>query len=145
MGWYSMCQVILSAYAELFLLITTVQAGSYISMGVSKLPADMTPERWELIFYIVRISNIFRSLREARLTIHQLGGVTCVWAFVVWFLLPDSPSNAWFLKQRERLVAVKRVSGNETGIKNKSFDRKQAVVAFQDPKAILLFISVFAA
>ncbi|KAF4537193.1 Mfs general substrate transporter [Lasiodiplodia theobromae] len=101
-------------------------AGSYISMGVSKLPADMTPERWELIFYI-------------------LGGVTCVWAFIVWFLLPDSPSNAWFLKQRERLVAVKRVSGNETGIKNKSFDRKQAVVAFQDPKAILLFISVFAA
>lgn len=75
----------------------------------------------------------------------QLGGVTCVWAFIVWFLLPDSPSNAWFLKQRERLVAVKRVSGNETGIKNKSFDKKQAVVAFQDPKAILLFISVFAA
>jgi hypothetical protein len=22
-------------------------------MGVSTLPADMTPERWELIFYIV--------------------------------------------------------------------------------------------
>lgn len=29
--------------------------GSYISMGVSKLPADMTPERWELIFYIVSL------------------------------------------------------------------------------------------
>jgi hypothetical protein len=23
-------------------------------MGVSKLPVDMKPERWELIFYIVR-------------------------------------------------------------------------------------------
>jgi hypothetical protein len=27
--------------------------GSYISMGVSTLPANMTPERWELIFFIV--------------------------------------------------------------------------------------------
>ncbi|KAL1649510.1 hypothetical protein SLS58_001566 [Diplodia intermedia] len=95
-------------------------------MGISKLPTDTTPERWELIFYI-------------------LGGITCIWAIVVWFMLPDSPSNAWFLKQRERLIAVKRVSGNETGIKNKAFDRKQILVAFRDPKAILLFISVFSA
>lgn len=29
--------------------------GSYISMGVSELPVDMTPERWELIFYIVSL------------------------------------------------------------------------------------------
>lgn len=100
--------------------------GSYISMGVSKLPADIHPERWELILFV-------------------LGGVTCIWAFVVWFLLPDSPSSAWFLNQRERLVAVKRVVSNETGIKNKSFDKKQAFVAFGDPKAVLLFISVFAA
>ncbi|OIW34271.1 MFS general substrate transporter [Coniochaeta ligniaria NRRL 30616] len=100
--------------------------GSYISMGVSHLPADMTPERWELIFFI-------------------LGGATCIWSVVIWFLLPDSPSSAWFFNQRERLVAVKRVSGNETGIKNKSFDKKQVSVALTDPKAILLFISVFAA
>lgn len=71
--------------------------------------------------------------------------MTCIWAFVVWFLLPDSPSSAWFLNQRERLIAVKRVVSNETGIKNKSFDKKQAFVAFGDPKAVLLFISVFAA
>jgi MFS family permease len=31
--------------------------GSYISMGVSKLPADMSPGRWELIFYIVSIPD----------------------------------------------------------------------------------------
>lgn len=29
--------------------------GSYISMGVSKLPVNMNPERWELIFYIVSL------------------------------------------------------------------------------------------
>ncbi|KAL4876419.1 major facilitator superfamily domain-containing protein [Aspergillus karnatakaensis] len=100
--------------------------GSYISMGVAGLPADMTPERWELIFYI-------------------LGGATCLWAFAIWFLLPDAPSNTRFLTHRERLIAVKRVSGNETGIKNKSFDKKQIGTGFMDPKTILIFISVFAA
>ncbi|KAI7782560.1 Mfs general substrate transporter [Diaporthe eres] len=100
--------------------------GSYIAMGVSKLPVDANPERWQLLFYV-------------------LGGVTCLWAFVVWFALPDSPSNAWFLNHRERLLGVKRVSDNETGIKNKAFDKKQALVGFFDPKALLLFISVFSA
>ncbi|KAM5370026.1 hypothetical protein ACJZ2D_008709 [Fusarium nematophilum] len=100
--------------------------GSYISMGVSKLPVDLTPERWELIFYI-------------------LGGVTCLWAFVIWFLLSDSPANASFLNHRERLIAVKRVAGNETGIKNKSFDKSQIKAGFMDPKTLLIFTSVFAA
>ncbi|KAJ5987744.1 Major facilitator superfamily domain general substrate transporter [Penicillium waksmanii] len=82
--------------------------------------------RWELLFYI-------------------LGGATCLWAFVIFFVLPDSPSSAFFLTKSERIIAVKRVAGNETGIKNKAFDTKQGMVAFKDPKAILLFISVFAA
>ncbi|KAF2023465.1 MFS general substrate transporter [Setomelanomma holmii] len=100
--------------------------GSYISMGVSKLPANLKPERWELIFFI-------------------LGGATCLWAIIIWLFLPDSPSNATFLSHRERLVAVRRVAGNETGIKNKSFDKKQVKRGFIDPKTILIFISVFAA
>ena len=100
--------------------------GSYISTGVSKLPADLKPERWELIFYI-------------------LGGATCLWAFVLFFLLPDTPANARFLKPRERLIAVKRVASNESGIKNKSFSKQQAIIAFKDPKALLIFTSVFAA
>jgi hypothetical protein len=64
---------------------------------------------------------------------------------VIFFLLPDSPVNARFLTARERLLAVKRVAGNETGIKNKKFVKRQALMAFADPKALLLFTSVFAA
>jgi hypothetical protein len=75
----------------------------------------------------------------------QLGGATCLWAFVIWFLLPDSPSNARFLNHRERLIAVKRVAANETGIKNKAFDNSQVVLGFTDPKTLLIFVSVFAA
>jgi hypothetical protein len=37
------------------------------------------------------------------------------------------------------------VAGNETGIKNKEFVPKQALVAFKEPKALLFFTSAFAA
>lgn len=100
--------------------------GSYISMGVSTLPATFKPERWELIFFI-------------------LGGVTCLWSFVLYFLLPDSPTSARFFNERVKLIATKRVPGNSVGIKNKAFNKKQEIVAFTDPKAVVLFISVFAA
>jgi sugar phosphate permease len=100
--------------------------GSYISMGISTLPANFEPERWELLFFI-------------------LGGVTMIWAVFIYAFLPDSPANARFLTQRERLIAVKRVAGNDTGIKNRTFNRDQVTVALTDPKTILVFISVFAA
>lgn len=90
------------------------------------MPADINPPRWQVLFYI-------------------LGAVTMLWSFVIAFLLPDNPATARFLSARQRVIAVKRVAGNETGIKNKSFNRQQALLAFYDPKTILLFISVFAA
>ncbi|KAF7540337.1 hypothetical protein G7054_g1461 [Neopestalotiopsis clavispora] len=100
--------------------------GSYISMGISTLPADQSPERWTLVFYI-------------------LGGFTMLWSAIIFFFLPDAPSNAKFFSHRERIVAVKRVAGNETGIKNKSFKKDQFSVAIKDPKTIILFISVIGA
>lgn len=100
--------------------------GSYISFGISKLPVNFSPPRWEPLFYI-------------------LGVATCLWAVVISFILPDSPSTAFFLTKSERIIAVKRVVANQTGIKNKSFDPRQGLIALTDPKAILIFISVFAA
>jgi MFS family permease len=100
--------------------------GSYISTGISKLPANIKPERWQILFYI-------------------LGGITMLWSVFIFFFLPDSPANARFLTERQRLIAVKRVAANDLGIKNKAFRKEQVWVALRDPKAILIFISVFAA
>ncbi|KAJ6533655.1 major facilitator superfamily domain-containing protein [Mycena capillaripes] len=94
--------------------------GSYIS------PDAPGPQQWQYIFYI-------------------LGGVTMLWAFVIWFLLPDSPASARFLSPRMRILAVHRVAGNQVGIKNKRFKREQAIVAAKDFKIWILFVSVFAA
>ncbi|KUI63114.1 hypothetical protein VP1G_11443 [Cytospora mali] len=68
-----------------------------------------------------------------------------IWSSIIFFFLPDAPPNARFLSKTEKLIAVKRVSGNETGIKNKSFRLDQAKVALYDPKMVLLFVAVFAA
>ena len=100
--------------------------GSYISMGISTMPENTTPARWQILFYI-------------------LGGITMLWSIIIYIFLPDAPSNARFLNERQRLIAVKRVAQNETGIKNKTFNKSQALLAFYDPKVILIFISVFAA
>lgn len=119
-------------------------------MGVSTLPEDMTPERWEFIFFVVGFPKVSVNQRPGNpnalsLTPFQLGGATCLWAFVIWFCLPDSPSSAPFFTHRERLIAVQRVASNETGIKTKAFNKSQALRGITDPKSILIFISVFAA
>jgi MFS family permease len=100
--------------------------GSYISMGISTLSPSIRPERWEILFFI-------------------LGGVTMLWAVFIFAFLPDSPANARFLTERQRLIAVKRVASNDIGIKNKGFKKDQVKVALTDPKALLIFVSVFAA
>lgn len=101
--------------------------GSYVSTGVATLPTNTTPQRWQIIFY-------------------ALGGATVLWAFVIYFVLADTPASAkLFFNERERIVAVFRTTTNETGIKNKKFKVQQALLGFYDPKTLLVFVSVFAA
>lgn len=100
--------------------------GSYISNAIARLPNDTNPAKWQIIFY-------------------ALGGATMIWSFVIFFVLADTPANAFFLTKRQQLIAVWRTAGNEMGIKNKEFKTSQAVMTLYDPKAILIFVSVFAA
>lgn len=100
--------------------------GSYISMGISTMPEDTVPERWQLIFYI-------------------LGAVTMAWSAVIWICLSDTPSTARFLTPTERLIAIARVASNTTGIKSPTFSRNQALLTLRDWKTHLIFLSTFAA
>ncbi|ESK94071.1 mfs transporter [Moniliophthora roreri MCA 2997] len=100
--------------------------GSYMSTGISTIRDNSGPAKWQYIFYI-------------------LGGVTILWGVFVWFALSDSPANAWFLNEPDRIIAVKRVSENQTGIKNKHFKKEQVWSTLRDPKMYILFFSIFAA
>ncbi|PCH43288.1 MFS general substrate transporter [Wolfiporia cocos MD-104 SS10] len=65
------------------------------------------------------------------------GLLTLITAVAYWFLFPDSPTNAWFLTQEERVKAVQRIRTNQTGVENKRFKREQFIEALIDPKTWL--------
>lgn len=62
-----------------------------------------------------------------------LGGATVTWGIAAVFLVPDSPSDAWFLKGEDRKKVVIRIQDNLTGIKNNKFKWAQVKEALLDP------------
>lgn len=54
------------------------------------------------------------------------------------FRLPDSPTDAKFLTEEERMIAIERMRANQTGYKTSEIDRYQIVEAFTDIKTWLL-------
>ncbi|KAK3679820.1 hypothetical protein LTR78_000196 [Recurvomyces mirabilis] len=67
---------------------------------------------------------------------------SCSLAAGVWALLalPDQPSTAKFLTERERAVAVDRVAVNRQGVKNRHFKKDQVFQTLYDPKTWILFV-----
>jgi len=65
------------------------------------------------------------------------GVLTLITAVAFWFMFPDSPTTAWFLKQDERVVAVQRIKENQTGVENKRWKKEQFYEALTDPKTWL--------
>ncbi|CAG8921003.1 unnamed protein product [Penicillium salamii] len=59
--------------------------------------------------------------------------------------LPDLPSTAKFLNERERAIAVDRVAINRQGVKSSKFKWYQVRQAAADPKTWLLFIMAIGA
>jgi hypothetical protein len=58
----------------------------------------------------------------------------------MWFLLPDSPETAYFLKPTERIFAALRPRKFQRTSQLKKWDGKQFVEAFKDPKSWWFFI-----
>lgn len=61
----------------------------------------------------------------------------------LWFALPDSPITAKFLTERERTIAVGRLSTNQTGIKNTKHKPAQVIECLTDLKVWLLVLGIF--
>jgi MFS family permease len=73
-----------------------------------------------------------------------LGAVTSAYAIVLYLFLPDSPTNAIFLKKHERAIAIQRTLENKTGILDAGkFQTKQVLLALKDPQAWLLVTYTF--
>lgn len=89
-----------------------------ISYGIGKI--DSPVKSWKLLFII-------------------LGAVTIAYGVFLTFVLPDSPSRAWFLTPEEKKVALHRTLENKTGVMDEGeFNISQMWEALRDPQAWLL-------
>ena len=62
------------------------------------------------------------------------------WGFVIYAYLPDGPHNAKMLSEYERVVAVWRISRNQTGLKQPKIVPSQIKEALLDPRQLLLYL-----
>lgn len=79
-------------------------------------------------------------LAQWQLLFLLVGIITCLLAVTFWWLVPDSPTTAWWLSDREKVIAVKRLAGNRTGVENKQLKWSQVKEAFLDPKTYFFFL-----
>jgi hypothetical protein len=56
-------------------------------------------------------------------------------SIAVLVVIPDQPATCWWLKQRERIIIVHRVSQTQIGQKTHEFKWYQVKEALTDPKA----------
>lgn len=77
-----------------------------------------------------------------RIMFVTLGCLTVLIGLWTFFLLPDTPMKAKWLSGREKVVLLRHVSVNQTGIQNRKFRWKEIVEALCDPQLYLLLISV---
>ncbi|KAI4170907.1 MAG: hypothetical protein LQ343_004671 [Gyalolechia ehrenbergii] len=69
-----------------------------------------------------------------------LGLVTVIIGMVTFFILPDTPMQARFLSEREKLMLLKHVSINQTGIRNKNYKVSQALEILRDVQLWLMVL-----
>jgi len=94
--------------------------GGAISYGFANVPTGTALKRWQYIY-----------LTMGALTV--LFGIFC-------FAIPDSPMDAWFLNQEEKVVAVERLRKGQTGVRNHKIKMQHVKDALKDPKFLLIFI-----
>ncbi|CAI6093136.1 unnamed protein product [Clonostachys chloroleuca] len=94
--------------------------GALLAYGAGHA-TGLTIPQWKLIYLIV-------------------GVMTILWGFVIYAYLPDGPHNAKMLTEYERIVAVWRISRNQTGLKHKVIVPGQIKEAALDFKVWLLWL-----
>ncbi|KAF5564677.1 major facilitator superfamily domain-containing protein, partial [Fusarium pseudoanthophilum] len=87
------------------------------------------------------IGHIDSSIGLWRFPFIICGAISVVWAVILWFALPSNPATAWFLSERERIVALRRMEDAKTGVESKKFKMDQAIEALLDPKVWLAGLS----
>ncbi|CUS20218.1 LAQU0S01e01662g1_1 [Lachancea quebecensis] len=68
------------------------------------------------------------------------GLITVVVGVLIFFHIPDDPSKAWFLSEREKMMVVERIRENQQGFGNHRIKKYQIKEAFTDIRTWLYFL-----
>jgi MFS family permease len=91
------------------------------------------------------IGHITTGLQQWMYVFLIFGAISMTWAVVFTIFMPDLPTSARFLNEREKVVAVERVASNRQGVKNHHFKAYQVKQFLRDPKTWILFFMSIAA
>jgi len=69
--------------------------------------------------------------------------MTMTYGVFATLIFPATPMKAWFLTEREKEIAVRRLATNNTGIQTRKFKWKHAREAFLDPQLYVFGIYSF--
>jgi sugar phosphate permease len=68
------------------------------------------------------------------------GGLTIIVGIVMWFFLAASPTDAWWLNDDEKRIALERCRSNKTGTEVWKFNKAQLIETFCDVRFYLIFL-----
>lgn len=119
--WYKKEEVFLrTAIWFSFNGVGTLLGSGAISYNLYKNQADYSIEAWKLIFIIT-------------------GVITIVLGILIFFHIPNKPTEAWFLTEHEKKLVVERIRENQQGFGNRHFKKSQFIEAFTDVKTWIFF------
>lgn len=71
------------------------------------------------------------------------GVITVGFSFVMWTYMPDSPAEAKFLDDHDKLIALERLRMNQMGVASGEWRHDHLKESFSDPKTYLWFALLF--
>ena len=93
--------------------------GGVVSYAFQQVKRQEGLEGWRIMFVVLGVVTVF------------IGAVTGVW-------LPDTPMQARFLEEREKVELLRHVAINRTGIRNRGFKARQVFEVMLDVQMWLM-------
>lgn len=79
---------------------------SFLSFGVYHADPKASPNQWQWLMIIESL-------------------LTFIVFILFYFFFPDNPTTASFLTEEEKIIAIKRLQGNQNGIETKVWKKHQ--------------------
>lgn len=101
--------------------LSTSVVGGGVAYGVTFYKGALAP--WKLLYIVLGALAVFNGI-------------------IVFFFLPDSPMNARFLSEEEKIAALERVRLDQAGTHNRKIKRYQIAETFKDSRTWVMFFII---